>query len=56
MSNEMCVEKFVNDAKTRTFEFQFRINRVWMNSRLFLFFIIILRGHGKQLKIRMTTN
>ena len=31
-----------NDDTARTFEFLFRFNRVWINSRLLLLFIIII--------------
>ena len=51
----MGVEKVRKDDTARTFEFLFRFNRVWINTRLLLLLFIILRpgvhqgsyGHGK---------
>ena len=39
----MGVEKVCKDDTARTFEFLFRFNRVWINSRLLLLLLLIDR-------------
>ena len=38
----MGVEKVRKDDMARTFEFLFRFNRVWINSRLLLLLLLLL--------------
>ena len=48
----MGVEKVRKDDTARTFEFLFRFNRVWINSRLLLLLLLDSRQQTKQSRIR----